>query len=377
MGFFSYLRQSLTILCPRPKCDEQKPECHKCITRDTACSYPASTPLVWVSGKAASTDDGIEQKSSREPSPPAYSSGEHVSTTNKPSLNLENIDLIIHWFTKTVYTVVSTSNPAALNICQTVILNRAMEHHFLLHGLLALSALHLAESHPDPQKLTTIATAHHTQGLALYHSILSNINEENYSASIAFSSLTIMFVFALSRPQPTNPTKTELIDHLTQIFLLAKGWHKVVHIADGLECRSGRSIFPTHNPNTIPLSPDIEAAFSRLHALNQGYDTALYALAIQSLKSVFGTLAHEGSENPHVALEWTNTLPEEFVRLIRERENLALVVVGYYCVVLHKVPQVWWLQGWSRGLFDVIWRTVDHIYQDALEFPRVIIEVEG
>ena len=344
------------------------------------CTYSPSKPVVWVGWRAASTKDGEPRTNSSEPLPPVYSSGpeaDKVLTLNNPSLNLENIDLIIHWFTTTVYTVNPISNPAAIKICQTVILNEAMQHHFLLHGLLALSALHIADSHSDPEKYTRIGNAHHTQGLALYYSILSNINATNYSASIAFSSITIMFAFGLSRPQAAKAVGMELVDDLAQIFLLTKGWQKVVRVAEGLECIAGSSIFPSHNPNTTALSTDTETAFSRLLALNQGHDKALYTLAISSLKSSFRTVADEGNDNPHVALEWANTLPEEFVRLIRERQNLALVVVGYYCVVLERAPQVWWLRGWSKELFSIIWRNIDHTYQGTLEWPREKIGIEA
>lgn len=377
MALFQYLRQSLTLLCFRPKCDEQKPQCRKCITRDAVCIYPPAS-LVWVGGKAAFSDEGEARGNSCEPSPTAYDSrlqNEHSSATNNPSLNLENIDLIIHWFTTTVHTVNSASNPAALEICQTVILNEAMRHHFLLHGLLAFSALHLADSHSDPQKYTRIAIGHHTQGLALYHSILSNIDADNYPASIAFSSITIMFSFGLSKPQDIETVGMGTVDDLARIFLLAKGWHKVVRAADYLGCTAGSTIFPSYKPSTSTLSTDTEAAFGRLLALNHEDDTALYTLAISSLKLVFRTLAEDRNDNPHVALEWANTLPEEFVHLIRERKSLALAIVGYYCVVLHSVPQVWWLRGWSKGLFSTIWRNIDHVFRDTLEWPRKKIKI--
>jgi hypothetical protein len=230
--------------------------------------------------------------------------------------------------------------------------------------------------HPDAQKYTSIATAHHTQGLALFHSILIDINEANYPASIAFSSITIMFTFGLSRPQASKAVGMELVDDLAQILLLASGWHKVVRVANDLECRESPNILPAHILNTSTLSPDTETAFDRLHAVNQGDHTALYNLAISSLKSVFGTLADVGNDNPHVALEWTNTLPEEFVRLISERRSLALVIVAHYCVVLEKAPQVWWLRGWGKGLFSVIWRSMDPTQQDALQWARLHVGFE-
>lgn len=191
-----------------------------------------------------------------------------------------------------------------------------------------------------------------------------------------------MFAFGLSRPTAAKALGMELLDDLAQIFLLAKGWRNVVRVADGLECRAGSTICPPpppHNPSmSSTLATDTEAAFGRLHALNQGHETAVYALAISSLKAVFETtLADEGRNDPHVALEWANTLPEEFVRLIRERQGLALLIVGHYCVVLDRVPQVWWLRGWSEGLFGVVWRNIELTYREALKWPGEMIGIKG
>lgn len=329
---------------------------------------------------APSTTIDVSARNGSESSPPASSSiYQHLdASATSPSLNLENINLIINWFTETVYTVNSTSNHAVLKTCQTVILKQAMQHPFLLHALLALSALHIADTHSDPQTYTEMATAHHTQGLTLFHSVLTNINENNYSASIAFSSLTFFFYFGTSRAKLGKVVGIEIVDELAQISMLAKGWHEVVDVADGLECRAGSSILKPPTPSTSALSADTELAFSRLCQLIQGHnqDAAVYILAVSLLKSVFRELEDGKTDDPNVAGVWIARLPDGFVRLLKEKQDLALVVVGFFCVVLDKVPQVWWLRGWSKGLFGAVWRGVDPIYREVLEWPRQMIGIE-
>ncbi|KAF4630524.1 hypothetical protein G7Y89_g7611 [Cudoniella acicularis] len=213
--------------------------------------------------------------------------------------------------------------------CLVFPLTPLFSSQFLLTNLQkAIRKSLLNHEHGLPQystgKYTQLATAHHTQGLTLYHSILTDINQANYSASIAFSSLTTMFAFGVSRPlmsKEKEGAEMRLLDDLAQIFLLVKGWHKVVRVADDLECRGGSKIFssPESPQNTNTLSPDTEEAFTRLSALNRDRDpsdTILYTNAISSLKASFFILENEGNDNPHTALEWANTLPEEFLRLI-------------------------------------------------------------
>ncbi|KAF7858843.1 hypothetical protein EAF04_008885 [Stromatinia cepivora] len=317
----------------------------------------------------ASKEGTKDSNDSSSPSSSSTPQNEETSGTKTPSLNLENIDPIIHLFTKTVHTVNPTSNSTALEISQTLILNEAMQHHPLLHGLLALSALHYAESYADPQKYIEIATVHHTQGLNLYHSVLSNMSERNDTACIALSSITAMFAFDISRPSSKKPVSTELIGDLAQVFGLTRGWRTIMNVT-----RASKS--PPQEFKDITLSKDAEAAFDQLYASNQGQMRTLYKQAISSLKAVFKKTEERENDNPHLALEWGNFVTEEFVNLIQARDTFALVIVGYYCVIFEKVPQVWWLKDWSKGLVGVIWREVDCSYHEVLEWPRGIIGFE-
>jgi hypothetical protein len=316
-------------------------------------------------------------KSAKEPPREPLRKTAQALTMASPALqtlNLEGIDLIIRWFTTTVHTVVPDGNPSALEVVQTVILRQAMAHHFLLHGLLSFSALHRAHLQSNPSekvKYTQITNTHHTQGLALYHSILVDINESNYAASIAFSSLTTMFAFGVSRPG--EDAGMEIVDDLTQIFLLAQGWGKVVLVADKLDRTAAITrILGIASESACALDDDTERTFSRLHELNRTYsrecDVELYTLAIDSLKSVFGVLAGvESVPDPHVSMAWMGVLPEKCIRLFRERQDLALVLLVYHCLVLNRVPKVWWLDGWSPGLLEVIRRNVGPGYRDELK----------
>ncbi|KUJ13207.1 uncharacterized protein LY89DRAFT_709107 [Mollisia scopiformis] len=355
----------------RIKCDEQKPSCQRCSIREEECTYPLLENLVWVDKKNFLAKEAAGRN--KRPSPSAQNSSPQDGTSSyddkDPSLNLDNIELVIHWFTTTVHTV---NPPSAVPLSQTLILNQAMQHHFLLHGLLALSALHLADSHVNSQLYTRIATAHHTRGLSLYDSILSSMDGANYSASIAFSSITAIFALGISRPQTSRVIGLDLVDDLIQVFQLSNGWRKVVQAAGDLKLLpSSTTITSLNDANTTPcLSLDTQKAFDRLHALNQGQDAAIYSPAISALKSVFATLEGTANDNPHVALDWAGGIPEGFLDLVSSRYALALVIVAHYCVVLHRAPRVWWLRGWGEGLFGVIWRLIDPAYREPLDWVR-------
>jgi len=343
-----------------------------------------------MGGKATRTPERDVRQNSHENSSLHTPKSDNMDNTSisisqiTPNLNLEGLELVLHWFTATAATV--AGNPAALQIVQTIILKQAMKHQFLLHGILALSALHLAHSHSGKDaaaeaKYTNIATAHHNQGLVEYQSILKDITEENYSSSIAFSSITVMYAFAQSRPIPGRKDKKALLDDLVQIFVLGKGWQKVVSVSRDLDCHSNGDFMSETQSPEFALAADTEVAFTDLQELNaresqNDIEKAIFATAIGSLKEVFRKQATPaGALDPHTALGWTNTMHNDFVDLLRERRPLALVITAYYCVVLDRVPEAWWLSGWSEGLLDVIWRDLGLEYRKEADWAREKVRI--
>ncbi|KAN0102699.1 hypothetical protein V8E51_011012 [Hyaloscypha variabilis] len=360
----------------RVKCDEKKPSCDRCISREIACKYLPATTIIWTT--STPSQDETQNSSSNGTSSTSKSTAS-ISTQAKDAdptpLNLEGIALIIHWFTTTVHTVVATSGPnaRALEVCQTLIISQAMQHAFLLHGLLALSALHLADTQslpPERERYTRLATRHHSQGLTLYRGVLDDVNEANYAASIAFSSLTAMFAVGLYRPR--EGAGEEVIDDLCRIFLLVKGWGVVVGVADGLDCTDGL-VLGCGRIEGEDLDVETRRAFNRLHELNRRRseegDVELYTLAIESLRSVFNEMkCVEKRSDPHLAMMWMDLLPGKCIRLFEERQGLALLLLAYYRVVLERVPKVWWLRGWSTGLLKAVRENIGEEYRVELKW---------
>ncbi|KAM3079448.1 hypothetical protein ACMFMG_005879 [Clarireedia jacksonii] len=368
-------------------CDEQQPACSRCVARGYSCIYVSSIRFLCVGGRLPLDSNRAASEIIRD----AFSSSilHNNNSIASAALNLEGLELIIHWFTKTIYTVIPPDNPRALEVSQTFLLGQAMQHHFLLHGLLALSALHLAYSYsktnPTTQeKYIRTATAHHNQGLAMFYRVLGDINESNYSATIAFSSLTTFFAFGRSIPQQgvEQSVKMELIDDLAQVFLLLKGWSKVVRVVQELGCATGVKVGQIHDPKLdAPLEPHMERTFIRLHKLNTTRSERkvmeIYTTAIDSLKALFRMLYSGITFHTHITLDWVNRVPEEFVRLIAMHQPLAVVLVAYYCVVLKHAPQVWWLDGWYKRLLDATWQNAPPEYQDELMWAREMVESVG
>ena len=292
-------------------------------------------------------------------------------------LDCKALELIINWFTSTVYTV-THNDEKLLRICQTVILKEAVSHRFLMHGLLALSALHLADqnSGKEHDKYSRTAMDYHNQGLTRFRAELQNIKKSNYSAIIAFSSVTSIFSFALSRP--LEKRSLSLLDDLSHIFQLAKGWHEVVRLVVtlGVQAPTGTELT---GKESFELPPNARESFRHLHELNfkrarneNQRHTEVYTEVIDSLSYIYGKLA-SGDPNPHAVQDWANMLPDRFFSLLSEHTIMALLIMGHYCVVLEHFKMLWWLKGWSSGLLKVIWHNVDSANRSSLAWPLEMV----
>lgn len=219
-----------------------------------------------------------------------------------------------------------------------------------------------------------------------YRSILKDINEENYSATVAFSSLTVTYAFAQSRPVKGVKGNLTLLDDLVQILMLGKGWRDVVTVSESLHLMlKNEGSVETDEPD-LPVAANVSTAFARVQKFKardhqNEEELMIYSTAIKSLRTAFGhQVSPAGAANIHLSLAWTSSLQAGFVNVLRERQPLALLMVGYFCVILHKVPELyWWISGWGQGLFGTIWQELEHEpeYQRELEWIRELVLDDG
>lgn len=255
-----------------------------------------------------------------------------------------------------------------------------MRYDFLMHGILALSALHLAEESTgtDHRKYSAIALGHHNQGLATYRLELGNITATNHAAVIGFSSITSTCSFAFSRPLTPNSTLAP-IDDLARIFSLIRSWQPVVQAARKFQ---SEALAAESNDSQIPTFPaHAEEAFSHLHDLNLDtsrhadyHETEVYAFAIDTLKACLRSLSRPDS-SPHRISDWVNDVPDRFVSLVMEHRTLAMIILAHYAVVLHRFADTWWLKAWGPRLLEGIWWNLEPDCRDKVSWPREMVGI--
>ncbi|KAM5482330.1 hypothetical protein McanCB56680_003699 [Microsporum canis] len=297
------------------------------------------------------------------------------------TLNLDDLELLHHYTTKTYQTL--SNNNEHENIWKNVIPAEAIKHPFLMHGLLALAALHIIEcSDPDDEeshrKYSALANRHQSLALNAFRPQLDNISSSNCHAVFAFSSLIAALAFAFSKSgrntQPADP-----VEQAVQDFYLFRGVDKVLHtqwtrIVKGKLGALVRR--PADSGAVYPLSKDVIDHLDYLHGCNGdsaahifAEDRAVYNHAIRELRMSF----ERSPSSWEGVFRWPMVVPETYLGLLHTRKPMALVILAHYCVILSRLDMCWWSEGWSRHLFEAIYKSLHSSWHRMVEWPMQMI----
>ena len=263
---------------------------------------------------------------------------------------------------------------------------------FLRHGILSLAAKHLQHSSPPNLKpfYSELASQHQYFALEKYIPQLGSITEQNHHAIFAFSLLLaplrhsfLATSDAHFHPQGVIAQVIENFEYLigsTVISSSTDSWIRKGVLSPILTVRKLESVIPqlheephntlnilmneiqrfeAANKNHSPLSPNQGALTTRV---------STYKRAIEVLSNSFPTI--DGSPRYRdVTMGWPFFVGPDFMRLLKERDSLALVILGYYGVALHSYDHVWWLNGLGARLVVAVCHTISPMHIHLMQWP--------
>lgn len=251
----------------------------------------------------------------------------------------------------------------------------ALKHKYLMHSLLSITALHMALTNPGSQSLyIDRAIRYYNISLPEFTLKLRHITQENSTALFTCAALTTIFAFSLPmlRPheEPTSP-----IDELSGIFMLLRGvplvigdmwpWVKDSEIGPLF---AGREL-----DDSIVLSDDVTEALKRLEDRNQlmsrsDSEKHTYTIAIQGLKEAFMVIASKDRDNGMV-FKWPMSVDQDYIPSLRSRQQMALVILAHYAVILDGIRDTWWVMGWGSKLIQELNQVVDDEWKSLMVWP--------
>ncbi|KAL8298975.1 hypothetical protein RB597_007549 [Gaeumannomyces tritici] len=346
------------------KCDEQGPPCANCVTRETACVY-GTAPCAEIS-----------------------QNGVRSGPLSEPSTALE-MALLHRWTTTTSLSLCCIEEE--YEVMQVLVPQTALKLPFLMDGMMAISALDIAINDEGSKYPTLdadyplVAARYYDRGLTAFRKLLTgsrdNLDPESHQAMVIFSSIAGIMNMAMPQfdvgpdvgESSTGRTLAAAMIHFDMIH----GAGQVVLIAlDWLEAGP----YPTNaRPNWKEdvlfelLDEDTKAAVAHLQTVNDmvtredgslptppssGKDAdgstntdseaarstkAMYKKAISYLEEFFARTLDRNTRG--FGLLWPTMAGAEYAAAARRSEPLAILLLMYWGVILHRMSKDYWWAG--------------------------------
>jgi hypothetical protein len=275
----------------------------------------------------------------------------------------------------------------------------AESHSFLKHGILGLSALHLASIKPSERLHYELGAAYH-QNIALpqFRAAIANPTKDNCNALLAFTQLLILHCFAAG----------EQDDDLLLVTGKESGIPDWLHVTRG-SCSIFHSVWPfvSQGPfvralvaeerrrlDPVSENPEITRRLNRLLppllTANKGLiaQKSPDAPTLTTLPAALLELSRAFSQMERVSTTTVSTLwsavnlwpvrvSEDFIDLLRDRNPGALILLAHYCILLRPLDSQWYSYGYSQKLLLRIYRQLDPEWRQWLDWPMEEVGLKG
>lgn len=389
---------------PLSQCDEVRPSCQACLRLGHECSYvtiePKSRPPLGTQGPVtptwpphssssalhlpsnedAVTTPPVHSTQAARPTPCARHNLNEVAA-HQPIFALD-LELMANVFMGGLVDVFpSDETSSSLLHC---VIKLAFETPYLLHEVLACSALRLFAEHTSRRDLLTRASYHQNEALALVQPRISSTTDEECLPLLFFSSMAAIcgLADAALDSHKTSDSNFDPISATTHTFQLNRGIMAVItphwqYIRQSWawplvkrQIDAGADLKPM--PGTIPTY-----AILRSLAFGLEPDQARRA-CIAAVEVTLGSISlvrqrDDVSMSQRLATSWSVELDAGFHELLAKRNTVSLVVLAHYAALLSLGTGLWWVGRWPTLLLEQIENVLGEEWAEFLAWPRDVI----
>ncbi|KAL4776927.1 hypothetical protein BDW60DRAFT_52785 [Aspergillus nidulans var. acristatus] len=361
----------------RIKCGKEHPQCSSCLNRNLGCEYlHRASSLPWPRVKSRSSTPSLSPvKTSPSVVDPAlivqYQDLMEPSIPGSldKELNIQDLELMMQWCTTTYRSV--SRNSTVENIWQAVVPREAMRHPFLMHGILALSALHLAVTSDGDlrEQYIRISKVHQNQAALGLESIAGKLKQHHSNAAFTLSNIMVIFSFALPEimgqsigHHPVNDLYELFLSTRKSRDVLSNHWGVTGELKPLLQCDKAQPKMPDTSRLAIMSLNQLNANLARQ---DPHHDKDIYDATIKQLSYSLDKVSR-GGETMIVAFQWIFQVPEKYIELFRKRDSFALVILAHYAVILHFLRRHWWMGEWGLRLIREIGQHLDANWRNSI-----------
>lgn len=277
----------------------------------------------------------------------------------------------MHHYTAEGHRTLHTPCHHDTEVLQNDIPHEGLTQPFLLHQILAFSALHLAYLSPECRHKYLIQASQH-QGVAIstMNSMLAKSWDPEACHALYGTSIFLAISAFGTLPSCDRYKTFQAIDGLVDIFVLARGMNTILRSSEddirkgplgklmaGCDCEPA-----TPSTYVAELIPQLKELLTDLDKQTFDVTDDKRTTLIETVGFLLETIEIAGSNKrarsfleQRVIFGWPMRVPSTFLTLLRSKDPSAMVVISYYCVLLQSgETKCWYFEGWASVLMKPI-----------------------
>jgi hypothetical protein len=299
-------------------------------------------------------------------------------------LNIPDLQLMHHFCTSTA--LIIHNEPTITRVWSISVPSLGFSHDFVMHGILALAALHIAYLRPESRDLyLSQAVIHHQEGLRKATPILSQFQKQNPSAIYTHSALTLLYIIANSKHNNAFILGGDA--GIADWVVLSRQTYTIIRYLDeklfsgplGTIFAAGvkRSKIQDQledEGSEVPQAEHLKQLCAWIcETTADDWRREAYRNSIYELNKVFRVVYSQ----PLDTLEatdvyiWAYRIKDEFLTLLKEHTQEALVIMAFFAAAPQRFAanKHWFLEGFSMHLISRIYPLIDEQHLPWIEWP--------
>ncbi|KAI1410598.1 hypothetical protein F5Y13DRAFT_192176 [Hypoxylon sp. FL1857] len=345
--------------------------------RGISCDFNVSAQQPTPSPQTVESSTGHTPGRSQVTSPAAASL--HQQSTPAGWFSGLDLELLHHFTTSTCFTF--SAEPMVRNFWRVNVPRLGFSYPYVLEAILSLAALHLARFKPQRRDvLIEQAMVHHNASSSMALPVLNNLNSDDSVPMFFFSMLTTYIAFG----SPKESDNLLIISNgvMPEWLFLFRGMRSVIQLNGevihsimslGFIFNSGKQmneIWETSIPPEHEGLKELEGTIRTYVKDPQKLEDLCHA--IDELRRGFAFFYggnFTDDQRLRAAFMWLFKISDNFVNLLKDRDNEALCVLSFFCVLLQRLDFGWWIEGWGVHLVERIYNVLDEGYRLWIRWP--------
>lgn len=377
------------------KCDEHRPSCVNCSSRDRLCSFREPLlPRLTENGSNSSSSSSIVSSTTAASSVIVFSrngSANYLTQgLSSHGYDLAQLALLHHLETQVLKPDKASFLSEGVDSTPLfdMLLKFAITEPYLMDELLAISALHMSTLTPDPaeeQRYHHQATQLQTRALTLFNISNLSASGENCTPMFLFSGL--LGLHALFDTASFRWNFSEFLDRFIQFLSLQRGLRTITR-------QHWETLSQTELRHVVNPISDLDQQDSQLAESGTGCDPLIAHLkaAQDSLGPIGYSACHQAVEGlqwiirqrrglpkqlrTHVVMAWPVMISFDYLQMLRQRRPEALVILAHWAVFLYHDREFWVFRDSGRFLIELLSRYLGAYWDDLMRWPNEALKTK-